>query len=186
MEKKSYDHTNSAVTSHQIKCGAAALRSETEAVAAGFHSSISFDSRLYQMDILGSIAHAKMLGAAGIIDAADSDTIVIGLKALLSDIDAGAISFQASDEDVHMGVERLLTANVSAMRARNCIPAAAATTRVALDARMFVRQASCDMAALVKGLMRVLVSIADNHLIPRLCPHTRICKRPSRPRWRII
>ena len=54
--------------------------SSTDELAAGFHSSISFDSRLYEVDILGSIAHANMLGKTGIISAEDSEAIIEGLE----------------------------------------------------------------------------------------------------------
>ena len=73
--------------------GAAGSTAETDAFAAGFHSSISFDSRLYELDIRGSIAHAKMLGAASIIGAEDSTAIVEGLEAILADIASGTVSF---------------------------------------------------------------------------------------------
>ena len=85
---------------------------ETDAFAAGFHSSISFDSRLYEMDIYGSIAHAKMLGTTGIISTEDSAAIIEGLEAILSDIASGAISFSTTDEDIHMNIERLLTQRI--------------------------------------------------------------------------
>jgi argininosuccinate lyase len=175
MDKLTQNAANGTAQQKSNQMWGGRFTAETDAVAAGFHSSISFDSRLYQMDILGSIAHAKMLGAAGIIDTADSEAIVNGLKALLSDIGAGAVSFQDSDEDVHMGVERLLTARIGDAgkklhtgRSRN--------DQVALDARMFVRQASSDLTALVKGLMRVLVSIADNHLTTIMPAYTHLQK----------
>jgi len=133
---------------------------ETDAFAAGFHSSISFDSRLYKMDILGSMAHAKMLGAAGIIDAADSDKIIGGLTAILADIKSGAIAFSETDEDIHMNIERLLTERIGDAgkrlhtgRSRN--------DQVALDTRMYVMQACTDMSALIKALITALVDIAE-------------------------
>jgi argininosuccinate lyase len=80
----------------------------TDEFAEGFHSSISFDSRLYRQDIAGSIAHAKMLGKRGIIPQSDADSIVCGLNAVLEDIESGRASFSVKDEDIHMNVERLL------------------------------------------------------------------------------
>ncbi len=175
MKKTTQNAADPAQNEKANKMWGGRFTAETDAVAAGFHSSISFDSRLYQMDILGSIAHAKMLGAAGIIDTEDSKTIVTGLQALLNDIDAGIASFQDSDEDVHMGVERLLTERIGDAgkklhtgRSRN--------DQVALDARMFVRQASFDMTALVKGLIRVLVNIADKHLNTIMPAYTHLQK----------
>ncbi len=88
------------------------FESETDKLAAGFHSSISFDKRLYRVDITGSIAHAKMLGATGIIPQADSEAIVGGLESILKDIENGKIAFCESDEDIHMNIERLLTERI--------------------------------------------------------------------------
>ena len=149
--------------------------SETDAVAAGFHSSISFDCRLYRMDILGSMAHAKMLGKTDIIDAADSDKIVSGLAAILEDIDAGRIVFSESDEDIHMNIERLLTERIGDAgkklhtgRSRN--------DQVALDSRMFLKQTSGDMAALIKNLMRALTTIAEENLDTIMPAYTHLQK----------
>ena len=148
---------------------------ETDAFAAGFHSSIAFDSRLYKMDILGSIAHAKMLGKTGIISAADSDKIVAGLTAILDDIEAGNIAFSETDEDIHMNIERLLTARIGDAgkrlhtgRSRN--------DQVALDTRMYVKQASGDMTALIKALMQVLADIAENNLDTIMPAYTHLQK----------
>ena len=73
-----------------------------------FHSSISFDQRLYQQDIEGSIAHATMLGEQGIIPKTDADLIVEGLKAIRQDVQAGKVQFMVDAEDIHMNVETLL------------------------------------------------------------------------------
>ena len=76
------------------------------------YASIQFDQRLYKEDITGSMAHAKMLGATGIISAADAEAIVQGLQSILSDIEAGKVEFTADNEDIHMNVEALLTARI--------------------------------------------------------------------------
>ena len=85
----------------------------TDAFAEGFHSSISFDSRMYKQDITGSIAHARMLGRQGILSGEDVTAIVGGLESILSDIEAGKVSFSPHDEDIHMNVERLLTERIA-------------------------------------------------------------------------
>ena len=65
----------------------------TDGMVDDFHSSITFDQRLYRQDITGSIAHATMLGEQGVIPKEDADAIVQGLKDLLADIDAGKVTF---------------------------------------------------------------------------------------------
>ena len=64
----------------------------TDGLVDDFHSSITFDQRLYRQDITGSIAHATMLGEQGIIPQSDADAIVEGLKDILKDADAGKIT----------------------------------------------------------------------------------------------
>ena len=148
---------------------------ETDALASGFHSSITFDSRLYRVDILGSIAHAKMLGKAGIISPADSDAIVQGLLAILADIEAGNIEFCLDDEDIHMNIERLLTQRIGEAgkrlhtgRSRN--------DQVALDVRLFLMQACDETTAHIKALMDVLCTIAEQHTDTVMPAYTHLQK----------
>ena len=112
---------------------------DTDALVNDFNASIQFDQRLYKEDITGSMAHAKMLGATGIISAADAEAIVQGLQSILSDIEAGKVEFTADNEDIHMNVEALLTQRIGDAgkrlhtgRSRN--------DQVALDFRMYVRE----------------------------------------------
>ena len=151
------------------------FESETDALAAGFHSSISFDCRLYRVDILGSMAHAKMLGATGIIDKADSDAIIKGLHAILSDIEDGKLAFNPADEDIHMNIERLLTERIGDAgkrlhtgRSRN--------DQVALDIRMFLKQACDETLSHLKALMDVLCIIAEQHLHTVMPAYTHLQK----------
>ena len=85
---------------------------DTDALVNDFNASIQFDQRLYKEDITGSMAHAKMLGATGIISAADAEAIVAGLQSILADIEAGKVEFTADNEDIHMNVEALLTQRI--------------------------------------------------------------------------
>ena len=81
---------------------------QTDRFTDHFHSSISFDSRMYREDITGSMAHAKMLGKQGIISQEDADTIVAALTEILADIEAGKVTFDEQAEDIHMNVETIL------------------------------------------------------------------------------
>ena len=111
---------------------------ETDALVNDFIASIQFDQRLYKEDITGSMAHAKMLGACGVISAEDTEAIVNGLQTILEDVEAGKIEFTADNEDIHMNVESILTARIGDAgkrlhtgRSRN--------DQVAVDFRMYVR-----------------------------------------------
>ena len=84
----------------------------TDGLVDDFHSSISFDQRLAEQDITGSIAHATMLGEQGIIPQADADKIVAGLRDILADVKAGKITWHVDAEDIHMNVETLLTQRI--------------------------------------------------------------------------
>ena len=80
----------------------------TDAVAAKFVESISYDRRIYKQDIAGSVAHATMLAKVGLITGARRDPIVAGLKSIERDIEAGTFAFDESLEDIHMVVEAAL------------------------------------------------------------------------------
>ena len=84
----------------------------TDGLVDDFHSSISFDQRLFEQDILGSMAHATMLGEQGIIPAADAEKILEGLRGILEDARAGKIQWMVDAEDIHMNVETLLTERI--------------------------------------------------------------------------
>ena len=135
---------------------------KTDGLVDDFHSSITFDQRLYRQDIAGSIAHATMLGEAGIIPKADADAIVEGLRAIEADIAAGNVQFELDAEDIHMNVEKLLIERIGDAgkrlhtgRSRN--------DQVALDCRMYVKDACREAADLMGELCRTLLSIADAH-----------------------
>src|SRR5690554_2795507 len=84
------------------------FQKDTDRLMDDFHSSISFDSRLYKYDITGSIAHAKMLARVGIISDREAGAIIDGLSGILEDIEAGRVEFSVAAEDIHMNMEQLL------------------------------------------------------------------------------
>ena len=135
----------------------------TEGLVDDFHSSISFDQRLYEQDITGSIAHATMLGEQGIIPAEDAEKIVEGLKGILEDARAGRIEWMVDAEDIHMNVETLLTQRIGEAgkrlhtgRSRN--------DQVALDTRMYARVACRETEAMLEDLLKALLDIAQENL----------------------
>ncbi len=84
----------------------------TDAVAAKFVESISYDRRIYKQDIAGSVAHATMLAKVGLITDGERDAIVAGLRSIERDIEAGTFAFDESLEDIHMVVEAALIERV--------------------------------------------------------------------------
>ncbi len=135
----------------------------TDSFTDHFHSSISFDSRMYKEDILGSCAHASMLGKQGIIPKADAELIVKTLKEILADIEEGKVSFDEKAEDIHMNVETILISRIGDVgkrlhtgRSRN--------DQVALDIRMYLKEQITDIKALVKELVTVLNNMAEKNI----------------------
>ncbi len=127
-----------------------------------FNSSISFDCRMYKQDIRGSMAHAEMLGEAGIIDKSESERIVEGLTGILNDLESGALTFDPKAEDIHMFVEQVLTERIGdagkrlhTSRSRN--------DQVALDMRMYLRDEIFEVKALVKKLIETILTVAEDN-----------------------
>jgi argininosuccinate lyase len=124
------------------------------------NASIPFDVRLAPYDIRGSIAHATMLGERGIVSAEESATLVRGLEAVLAEVEAGEFAWSLGDEDVHTAVERRLRELVGDValklhtgRSRN--------DQVALDLRLFARDAAEEIENRVLAAMRALVEVAE-------------------------
>ena len=107
-----------------------------------FNSSIKFDSRMFREDIDGSIAHATMLCAQGILSAEDLKAIVDGLTAIRSEIENGTLEIDPNAEDIHTFVEGELTARVGAAGKR-LHTARSRNDQVALDIRLYLRK-ECD------------------------------------------
>ncbi len=135
----------------------------TDSFTDHFHSSISFDQRMYKEDITGSIAHAAMLGKQGVISMEDSELLQKTLKELLADIEAGKVEFDEKAEDIHMNIETLLIERIGDVgkrlhtgRSRN--------DQVALDIRMYNREQIKDIKALLLELIEALNTIAENNV----------------------
>ncbi len=111
------------------------FQKKTDHLVEDFHSSISFDQRLYKYDLKGSIAHARMLGEAGIIQPAEAAAIVSGLEEVLADIEAGRVELSVEAEDIHMNIEQLLTDRVGEVGKKLHV-ARSRNDQVALDIRL--------------------------------------------------
>lgn len=127
-----------------------------------FNSSIPFDNRMYREDIEGSIAHADMLGACGIIDRSEADKIIEGLKGILADIDSGALAIDMEAEDIHTFVEGELTARLGSTGKR-LHTSRSRNDQVALDIRLHLRQQADGILADLKELIGVICNKAEEH-----------------------
>ena len=136
---------------------------ELDAGVNDFNSSISFDHVMYREDIAGSIAHAAMLGAQGIIPAEDSQKIAEGLKGILADLESGVLPFDPAAEDIHMFVEQVLTERIGDAGKR-LHTARSRNDQVALDLRMYLKNQTTEIYASVRKLTGVLLTKAREHL----------------------
>lgn len=147
----------------------------TNEVVDDFHSSITFDQRLYRQDIEGSIAHATMLGEQGIIQKEDADAIVQGLKDILADIEAGKVEFALDAEDIHMNVETLLIERIG-QAGKRLHTGRSRNDQVALDCRMYVKDAAKEAIGKLKSLMSALLDTAQQHTLTIMPGYTHMQK----------
>ena len=135
---------------------------QTDRLADDFNSSIGFDCRMYRQDITGSMAHAAMLGATGILPKADADTLIDGLQSILDDLDSGKLQFDPACEDIHMFVEQVLTERLGDV-GKKLHTARSRNDQVALDLRMYLREQCDTISAQVKTLIEALVDRAAEY-----------------------
>ena len=135
---------------------------ETDRIADDFNSSIHFDSRMYRQDITGSMAHAAMLGAKGIITSEEAQTLIVGLEGILADLDAGRLTFDMTCEDIHMFVEQVLTERLGDV-GKKLHTARSRNDQVALDLRMYLREVSEGVLSQLHDLLEVIVDKAEEH-----------------------
>ena len=133
-----------------------------DALTEAFNESLSFDKRMYRQDIIGSIAHAKMLGKQSIISEEDSEAIVKGLEGILSDIEAGKLTIGGSAEDIHSFIEAELTERIGEAgkrlhtgRSRN--------DQVALDMKMYTRDHMDSMVEEIKELINTFEKLINEN-----------------------
>ena len=134
----------------------------TSKLADDFNSSIHFDCRMYKQDITGSMAHAAMLGAKGIITPDDADTLIAGLEGILNDLESGTLEFDMSCEDIHMFVEQVLTERLGDV-GKKLHTARSRNDQVALDLRMYLRDECDTVTELVKKLIGVILQKAGEY-----------------------
>ena len=139
-----------------MKLWAGRFQKETDTQVNDFNSSITFDARLYEQDIRGSIAHATMLGRQGIIEAHEAEKIVEGLKAILEDIDDEKVEFSLDNEDIHMNIEALLPQRIG-QTGKRLHTGRSRTDQVATDFRLYVKEQIPTIIDMIVDLQKVLI-----------------------------
>ena len=132
----------------------------TDSIADDFNSSIRFDCKMYKEDITGSMAHAAMLGAKGIISQRDADALVEGLQGILEDLESGKLEIDLTCEDIHMFVEQVLTQRLGDL-GKKLHTARSRNDQVALDLRMYLRTRVDEITLLVKDVVEAIAAQAE-------------------------
>ena len=128
-----------------------------------FNASISIDSRMYKEDILGSLAHVKMLGKQGIIPAKDSEKIVNGLNEILKRIENGVINIDNSSEDIHSFIESTLTYYIGD-EGKKLHTGRSRNDQVALDTKLYVKKYLIVLANELLNLQTVILNKAKENI----------------------
>jgi argininosuccinate lyase len=136
------------------------FREPTDNRVEAFSESVSFDRRLADVDIDGSIAHARMLAACGLITAAEAEAIVAGLGEIRREIAAGRFEFTAAQEDIHLHIEAALTARLGD-NGRKLHTARSRNDQVATDLRLFCRGAIDRIDRGIAELQRAFLGLAE-------------------------
>ncbi len=135
----------------------------TDKLVEEYTASIHFDSRLYSHDIQGSIAHCRMLAECGIIAHEEASQIVQTLGEILRDIERGKVKLDSSQEDIHMAIENELTARIGDIGGK-LHTARSRNDQVALDMRLFMREALSSLLELLRNVQAALVQMAEENL----------------------
>jgi argininosuccinate lyase len=138
------------------------FKEEQSDLLKSYGESVSTDWQLYRHDIRGSIAHARALANAGILTHGEFEEIEAGLLQIGSEIDSGRFGFSQDLEDVHMNIEAELTKRIGPAGAK-LHTARSRNDQVALDFRLWLRDASTLLREKIRALQRALVGFADRH-----------------------
>ncbi len=146
-----------------IKVWGGRFQEGTDETFDRFNASLDFDRRLYSQDIKGSLAHCRMLAKQKIISKKEAKQIAVALKEIKGEMDQGVFLFARTDEDIHSAVERALVEKIGSTgeklhtgRSRN--------DQVALDVRLYVREAVDHITALIKGMQKTLINLAEKNM----------------------
>jgi len=136
------------------------FRKATDKLVAEYTVSTHFDWRLYRQDIAGSIVHAKMLARQQIISEREAEAITKGLESIREEIAQGRFQFKTELEDIHMNIEARLIEKVGEVGGK-LHTARSRNDQVALDLRLFAKEAASDTLGSLRGLQRAIVGLAE-------------------------
>ncbi len=128
----------------------------------GYTMSVPFDRRLYRQDIAGSIAHARMLARQGIISDKNAELITMGLVSIREEIEQGRFEFNEELEDIHMNIEARLIGKIGDAGAK-LHTARSRNDQIALDMRLFTKEAISETMARIKALQQALLDLAKDN-----------------------
>ena len=149
----------------------------TDSIADDFNSSIRFDCKMYKQDITGSMAHAAMLGAKNIICQKEAEVLIDGLQGILDDLQSGALEFDFTCEDIHMFVEQVLTQRLGDV-GKKLHTARSRNDQVALDLRMYLREETDEIIALVKDVVEAILDQAEANKTVIMPGYTHLQRAP--------
>ena len=138
------------------------FQKKADKCAAAYTASIPFDWRLYPYDIAGSIAHARMLAKQGIISAEEAKVITDGLASILEEIEQGEFQFKSELEDIHMNIEARLIEKVGDVGGK-LHTARSRNDQVALDLRLFAKEAIAETLIRLQVFQRALIDLAEDN-----------------------
>jgi len=136
------------------------FRKAVDKSVAEYTASIPFDWRLYRHDIAGSIAHAKMLAKQGIISPEEAKIISSGLVSIREEIEQGRFEFQIELEDIHMSIEARLIEKIGEVGGK-LHTARSRNDQVALDLRLFTKEAICNTLVKLREFQQALITLAE-------------------------
>jgi argininosuccinate lyase len=136
---------------------------DLDKLAKDYTVSVPFDKRLYRHDIAGSIAHARMLWKQGIIPEKDAELIIMGLISIREEIERGQFQFKEELEDIHMNIEARLIEKIGDAGAM-LHTARSRNDQVALDMRLFTKEAINETMAGLKALQKALLDLAESNI----------------------
>lgn len=136
------------------------LGKAADGLAARYSASIAYDKRLYCYDIAGSIAHARMLAHQGIIAPEEAEVIVSGLGSIEQEIEQGVFVFKPELEDIHMNIEARLLEKVGEVGGK-LHTARSRNDQVALDLRLFTREAITSTITRIREMEQALLDLAE-------------------------
>ncbi|MGM0542085.1 MAG: argininosuccinate lyase [Pseudomonadota bacterium] len=145
---------------NQQKLSSARFSESTDAFVEAFTASIQFDQRMYQQDIQGSIAHAKMIFKAGILNETELNAILNGLQQVKDEIEAGNFNWSIQQEDIHMNIEARLTSLIG-ITGKKLHTGRSRNDQVATDIRLFIRDEIDAILPEMKRLQQGLVMLAE-------------------------